>query len=125
MIGAAGAASLSADTVVFTTEHENPSATSILLQGSTSLPAGVVFGRGVRCVGGNLKRLYVKTASNGSVTAPQAGDPSVSARSAQLGDAILAGRTRFYTVGYRDPGYLNGCTGTINMTPSGSVVWGP
>jgi hypothetical protein len=110
--------------VVLSVTGELPSALSVFLQGTTSV-GPFLYGDGLRCVGGTLKRLFVKRASNGSITAPQPGDPSVSARSAQLGDTILVGRTRYYTVGYRDPGYLNGCTGTINMTPSGSVVWGP
>jgi hypothetical protein len=97
----AGEASLSGDTVVLSSSGETPSAPSMFLQGSTQTsPAS--FGDGLLCVGGILKRLYVRTASAGVVSAPHGGDLSISARSAALGDAIAVGSTRFYQVYYRD-----------------------
>ena len=126
-LAAAGTASIAADTVVFTTSGEKPTATSIVLQGDASIPAGAVFGQGIRCAGGTLKRLYVKTAVGGSISAPQGGDPSVSARSAALGDPLAGGSTRYYGVYYRDPTVLGGCpaTSTYNVTQSGSIGWVP
>ena len=91
------------DTVVLTASDELPTVLSIFLQGDASLPAGTAFGDGVRCVAGNLKRLYVKNASGGSVSAPSGGDPSITAQSAALGDPIAPGTTRHYQVYYRDP----------------------
>jgi hypothetical protein len=65
---------------VFTTTGEKLTATSILLQGTTVAASGVVYGQGVRCLGGTLKRLFVKTAFDGSILAPDFddNDPSVS-----------------------------------------------
>jgi len=63
----------------------------------------VSFGDGLRCIASHLERLYVKSASAGSASAPQAGDPSITARSAALGDPIAPGSMRFYQVYYRDP----------------------
>jgi len=85
-----------------------------------------VFGQGVRCVSGSLKRLYVKTASAGTITAPGPGDLSVHARSAALGDTIGAGSDRYYFAYYRDPIVLGGCpaTSTFNATQAGKVTWG-
>ena len=115
--------------MVFTTTDERPSATSILLQGNTQLPTGLEFGQGVRCLGGGLKRLYVKTAVNGCITAPDfsVGDPTVSARSAQLGDPIHPGESRYYLVYYRDPLVLGGCpaSSTFNSTQTGQLPWLP
>jgi hypothetical protein len=69
-----------------------------------------------------LKRLYTKNAASGMVTAPLAGDPAISQRSATLGDTIPAGATRYYYVYYRDPAPF--CTSaTFNVTSSVSVVW--
>jgi len=51
----------------------------------------VNYGDGLRCAAGTLKRLFVKTASGGMVTAPQGGDPSISARSSALGDPLFYG----------------------------------
>jgi len=128
-LSASGVAYLSSDSLVFTTSGELPSATSILLQGDALVAGGLVFGQGVRCAGGALKRLYAKTASSGSVTAPDfgVGDPSVSARSAQLGDTIQPGEMRAYLVYYRDPSVLGGCpaTSTFNATQTGLISWQP
>jgi len=126
-LSAAGRASLASDTVVFTTAGERPTATSILVQGHSLIPGGATIGEGVRCSGGVLKRLYVRTAIAGSITAPQAGDPSVSTRSAFLGDAILAGTPRHYQVYYRDPIVLGGCAPALafNVTQQIDVLWNP
>ena len=127
MLSASGIAYLSSDSLVFTTSGEKPTATSVLLQGTTSPASGAVYGQGVRCVGGTLKRLFTKTASGGSITAPNlgAGDPTVSARSAAKGNPISAGQSRWYLVFYRDPIVLGGCpaTSTFNATQTGRIDW--
>jgi Tol biopolymer transport system component len=97
-----------------------------VLQGWSFLGNGVVYGQGIRCVGGSLKRLYVKTASGGSITAPETGDVPVSAQSAAKGDTILAGQSRWYLVYYRDPivpGGLRGCEHVqLHADGSGAVA---
>ena len=124
---ASGSSILSSDTLVFTTSGEKPTATSIVLQGTAFSTTGLVFGQGIRCVTGNLRRLYVKNAVLGSITAPQSGDPSVSARSAALGDVIAAGTWRYYGVYYRDPIVLGGCpaTSTFNISSQLAAYWAP
>jgi Tol biopolymer transport system component len=126
VLSASGIAYLSMDSLVFTTSGEKPTATSVLLQGTTS-PTGAVYGQGVRCVGGILKRLYTKTAVGGGITAPDfgAGDPTVSARSAAKGSPISAGQSRWYLVFYRDPVVLGGCpaSSTFNATQTGRIDW--
>jgi Tol biopolymer transport system component len=128
-LSATGGASLSSDSLVFTTSGEKPTATSVLLQGTASSAGGVVYGQGVRCVGGTLKRLYTKSASGGSITAPSfaAGDATVSARSAAVGNPIASGQSRWYLVFYRDPTVLGGCPSgsTFNATQTGVVTWSP
>jgi len=124
---ATGIARLSYDTVVFTTSGEKPTATSIVLQDDSTLAAGSIFGQGVRCVSGSLKRMYVKTATGGAITAPQGADARVHARSAALGDAISPGTHRYYGVMYRDPIVLGGCpaTSAFNITQQLDVLWSP
>jgi len=126
-LNATGSASLATDTLVFTTNSQTNNGTTILLQGTTAIAAGVNFGQGVRCVGGSLKRLYVKSpGGTGGITAPNGTtDLSVSARSSALGDIITAGSTRYYMAYYRDPIVLGGCaaTSTFNASHAGSVVW--
>lgn len=122
-----GTASLANDTVVLSDAGELPTALSIVFQGNLEVaPAG--FGDGLRCAGGTLKRLYVKNAVGGVVIAPQSGDPSISARSAALGDTIQAGQTRVDQIYYRDPN-LSFCPppagNTWNVSNAVRVAWQP
>ena len=129
LLGALLAASGTAvpDTLLLSATHLLPSTLCVVVQGTSSLPAGALFGTGVRCAGGSLKRLFVKAAVGGSILAPNfgAGDPSVSARSAAKGDTILPGQNRWYLVYYRDPTVLGGCpsSSTFNATQTGLVNW--
>ena len=129
VLAASGDTHLSSDDLVFTTSGEKATATSVLLQGSALVPGGVVYGQGVRCVAGTLHRLFTKHATAGSVMAPDfgAGDLSVSAQSAALGEVILPGQSRWYLVFYRDPVVLGGCPSgsTFNATQTGQVTWQP
>jgi hypothetical protein len=111
LLSASGFAYLSTDSLAFATFGEKPTALSIVLQGNAVAVAGIVYGQGVRCLGGTLERLFTKTASAGSITAPDVigGDPTVSARSAAKGDPIQPGQSRWYLVYYRDPIVLGGC----------------
>lgn len=93
----------SPDTVVLTSTGERPTSLTIFLQGNSEIVGGVVFGDGVRCAGGTLKRLYVKSAIGGVATAPQTGDPSITTRSAAAGDPLAPGAVRYYQTYYRDP----------------------
>ncbi len=129
ILSASGIAYLSIDSLVFTTSGEKPTATSVVLQGKALVSSGLVYGQGVRCVGGTLTRLFVKQAVAGSITAPDfgVGDPTVSARSATKGDVIQPGQSRYYLVYYRDPIVLGGCpaSSTFNATQTGRVDWSP
>jgi len=124
----AGVASVSADTFVLTCRDEDPSAFSAVLQGTAAIATGTGFGAGVRCVGGTLKRMYTGSASSGAFQRPRAGDPSVSQRSAALGDPIQPGQHRYYLVYYRDPLAAGPCADpakTFNASQSGNLAWGP
>lgn len=127
VLSASGAAYLSMDGLVFTTSGQKPTAASIVVQGDAFAPNGIVFGQGVRCVAGSLKRLYTRSAVGGSISVPDVGtgDPTVSARSATLGDMIHAGASRYYFVYYRDPLVLGGCSAlsTFNLTQTVRVEW--
>jgi hypothetical protein len=121
----AASGTLVPDTLKLTQTGELASSLSIFLQGDAAI-APTFFGDGLRCAGGTLKRLYVKTASSGTVVAPAAGDPSITARSAALGDPIAPGSTRYYQVYYRDP-ILTFCPNppgdSFNVGSALRVVW--
>jgi subtilisin family serine protease len=124
---AAGARMLSTgvpalDNVVFTTVGELSTSTSIVVQGDSNVSNGVVFGDGILCVSGSLKRLYTETAVNGSMTAPTGAEPSVKTQSALLGDVILPGSTRYYQVYYRDSN-IAFCAPGYNATNAEQINW--
>ena len=125
MLTATGTASLASDSLVLTASGERPTVLTIVLQGNDS--AGpLLFGDGLRCAGGILKRLYAKVSVAGVVTVPQGGDLPVSARSAALGDIIPAGASRFYQTWYRDSvaGFCPDPPGKNWNASSGlAVVW--
>ncbi|MBK7644142.1 MAG: hypothetical protein IPJ19_14030 [Planctomycetes bacterium] len=117
------------DTIKLSGSAVIPGALSVFLQGDAQLSSAAVFGDGIRCVGGTLKRLYIRNAdSAGSVEAPQVndGDPSITQRSAALGDTITQGSTRYYQVYYRDPN-PSFCAapqgGTFNVTNGVILNW--
>lgn len=127
ILSTSGTASLAADTLVFTCSGEKPTALSVVLQSSTQVN-GAPFGQGILCLGGSLLRLYTKNAVGGVVTAPTGAEPSVSARSATLGDVLTNGATRHHQVYYRDPIVRLPCdptTATFNASQGTSVTWGP
>jgi endonuclease/exonuclease/phosphatase family metal-dependent hydrolase len=122
-----GNASLSNDTLQLSASSMIATASCIFLQGSSSVPGGAAFGDGVRCAGGTLSRLGLKFAVAGGSSYPAGGDPTISARSAALGDTIGVGQTRWYQVYYRDsdPVYACASPSTFNISNGMIVNWGP
>ena len=126
LLAGSGVASLSADSAQLTSSGERSTALSIVLQGRAAI-APVDFGDGLRCAGGQLVRMYVKTAIAGVVTAPQPGDPGILERSAAAGDPIPLGATRVYQAYYRDPSpsFCPGPQGsTFNASSAIAIAWG-
>jgi hypothetical protein len=114
------------DTLVLTSTGELPSALSIFLQGDELTPHVMTFGDGLRCTGGTLLRLYAKNATGGVVQAPQGNEPTISHRSAALGDPLQSGSIRFYQTYYRDPNMAfcpSPSGGTFNVSSGLRVIW--
>lgn len=120
---ASGQPRLTADTLLLSLEGSTPSAPGVYFQGSIAAPA-FGFGDGLRCAGGAVRRIYTRTAQAGASSAPSAGDPSVSARSAATGDVIGAGSSRVYQVMYRDvaPAFCPAPVGALHNLSSGVIV---
>jgi hypothetical protein len=111
------------DTLVLGCFGEVGTSTTVFLQGDQTL-GFVPFGDGLRCIGGHLRRLFVVHASGGAVSVPGLGDPSISARSAALGDPLASGVVRYYQTQYRDPaGGSCSAGGAFNMTNAMRIVW--
>jgi Tol biopolymer transport system component len=103
-----------------------PHALAIFLQGDTFVSGGFVFGDGLRCVSGALRRLYVMHAEFGVASAPGPYDLGLRGRAQALGDPLPPGSLRGYQVYYRDPD-ANFCPApsgnTWNVTNAVEVQW--
>ncbi len=112
---------LSPDTLVLDTSFEPGSSLTIFLQSQSLLPLQVSFGDGILCLEAPL-RLYAKNAISGVASAPGSADPSITQRSAALGDPIAPGTARYYQAWYRDGSSLC-AAGNYNVTNGLRVVW--
>jgi hypothetical protein len=115
-----GNASIGADTFVLLGSGM-PNSSALYFQGSATLGGGngIVFGDGLRCVGGTVIRLGTKNNTSGGSQYPVAGDPSVSVRG-----LCAAGDFRTYQCWYRNAAAF--CTAsTFNLTNGISVTWVP
>jgi hypothetical protein len=88
---------------LLTVTGEPQAAFCVFLQSSLASDPPAVYGDGRGCLAGTQRKLYAKHASGAAASAPEAGDPSIQARSAALGDPLAPGATRYYQVEYRDP----------------------
>jgi hypothetical protein len=119
---------LSADAVVLSVSGMLPHASCTFLQAPQPVVMGAVFGDGVLCLTGGLLRLnkVPKQAVGGASSYPQAGDLSISARSAQAGVPIPPNSSRYYQVSYRDPAnFACPSPATFNISSGAAVFWFP
>jgi len=100
-----------------------PSSLCFFLQGRSVLGTPTSFGDGVRCIGGHLARLGAATTTGGAARYPAIGDPSISSRSAALGDLIRPGTFRYYQVHYRDTDPAFCTPATFNASNAVMVRW--
>ncbi len=114
---ATGTASVSADTVLLTGTNM-PNSSVLYFQGTTQV--GAIFGDGLRCVGGMVIRLGIKTNVGNMSSYPTGLDLPVSVK----GALPPAGGTRFYQGWYRDAAAF--CTpATFNLTNGIAITWTP
>ncbi|MCK6446430.1 MAG: hypothetical protein L6Q99_08580 [Planctomycetes bacterium] len=111
------------DSVRLVATRELPSALSFVMQAPAVHANPKPFGDGLLCIGGTLKRLYVKNATGGALSVPGASDPSIQTRSAALGDPLTPGVTRYYQIYYRDPAATHCTAGTFNLTNAVAITW--
>ncbi len=113
-----GVASISADSVVMHALRLPPNTQGLLFQGTVPM-AATAFGDGLRCAGGNVTRLGVKSACNGQIAWPEPGDLPLS-----VTGAILPPTVPVYQVWYRNAAAF--CTPAVfNTTNAVRVAWTP
>lgn len=116
-----GFPSISNDTVILHASGMPATATCLLYQGTTALGSGVVFGDGLRCVGGVQQRFPLRTAwcGNRSFGNGVPGDPSLS-----VYFGITSPTTLHYQVWYRDSAVF--CTPNVfNLSNGYRITWVP
>lgn len=118
-----GAASIAADTLVFSATSAVPFGPGLFYQGSTTAnpaaPFGIAFGNGLRCVGGTTPRLEVQLADG-------TGASGTTVPIHVLGSCV-ASDTRYYQLWYRDAGNVGTCAPGFgfNLTNALSLTWLP
>jgi len=116
-LGATGDASVTGDTIVFHGSNL-PTQPGLYFQGNnaTNSGNGNPFGDGLRCAGGNVKRLQVRFSTGGSsqTTVPIA---------ATAGN-VNAGSVKRYQLWYRDPSTSAPCQSGFNLTNALEITWG-
>jgi hypothetical protein len=121
---AAGVASVATDLVTLHATGLSPSTTGLFFQGNLQQngPFGAPFGDGLLCVNQSVKRLGVRSATNGVIMFGHGvlGDPSIAA----MGQVPASGATRFYQLWFRDAASF--CTPAVfNLTNGVRIDWTP
>lgn len=116
-LAALGSPSVSGASLVLAGAGLVPSQPGLYFQGNNRVAggAGTVFGEGLRCAGGAVARLQVRTADG-------AGASATTIDVASKG-GVVPGDTRRYQIWYRDP--LGLCGGGFNLSNGLEVVWAP
>lgn len=112
-----GNASVSSDDVVLSVSQTPTNVFGLFFSGTTAVNGGngAVFGDGLRCAGGQVKRLQLRSTGSAGATDSTVG---ISAS-----DGAQAGQTRYYQFWVRDP--QNGpCGSGFNLSSALSINWG-
>lgn len=115
---ASGSPSLADDALTLRAEHSTPSQTGLFFQGDAQVAGGqgVVFGDGLRCVGGQVTRLQVAFANSSGLA------ESTISIATQGGAA--AGQSLRYQWWYRDS-VGSPCGNGFNLSSAVEVTWTP
>jgi len=117
-----GHASLTADALVLHATGMPPNTTALFFQGTEQVNGGggTVFGDGLRCAGGAVRRLGTKLVSNaGRAVFPDAGDSPIS-----LAGQVTSPGLRTYQAWFRVA--QDFCTpATFNLTNGWEIQWTP
>jgi hypothetical protein len=118
-LAASGSSSVAADTLAFAASNLLPNQPALLFVGENAVNggAGLPFGDGLRCAGGNVVRLGVDTPDT-------QGDASWGPGLAATG-GWSAGDTRRFQAWYRDPGAGSPCGAGFNLSQGLEVTFTP
>jgi len=119
-LAGSGVASLGADTLVLACSYTEPNQSGLYFQADNDLSPGIIWGDGLRCAGGALKRLGVRF-SDAAGSSNTSGLPlPISVKAGN----ITAGQTKYYQCWYRNPDNAM-CGAKFNASNGYAVTWGP
>ena len=118
VLTASGTASVAADNVVLTATNLTPGP-GLFFQGNNAVNSGNgnPFGDGLRCAGGNVRRLEIQFANSGN------NFTTSSTISIVTNGTISVGQTRRYQYWYRDAG-TSPCSSLFNLSNGYEITWG-
>ena len=118
VLSTSGGTSISDGDLVLHGSQLIPGQPGLYFQGDNAVNggAGVTFGDGLRCAGGNVVRLQVRAAD--------AGGSSNTSVDIGLEGSVTAGAARRYQLWYRDP-QSSMCGTTFNLTNGMEIFWLP
>lgn len=113
-----GTASLTNDTLRLSTRHLEPNNAGVYFQGNNDLSPGAVWGDGLRCAGGGLRRLGVRFADGNGFSDTSGLPLPISV----MAGNIVAGDTKYYQCWYRNT--INSpCGSEFNTSNGYAVTW--
>jgi len=118
-----GTARVSQDTLVLMSTHLEPNNSGLYFQANNDLSPGIVWGDGLQCAGGQLKRLGVRFADANGYSDTSAWATPISVKAGN----VLAGDTKRYQCWYRttvNPPCGHGVN-DFNATNGYAVTWLP
>lgn len=124
LLEAFGVADVGADSLVLVASSLRDTTPVLFFQGTVPLDLdgdgdfGLPLDDGLRCVGGAVIRLGIKTSECGVASYPGLGDLSVSVKG-----GVAAGDTLYYQCWYRDPDGMFCSSGTSNLSNGLEIGW--
>jgi hypothetical protein len=120
LLAGTGEASLAADTLILYGQRTQHDQFGLFFQADNSLSNGQVWGDGLRCAGGALKRLGTATSDGNGNSDTTGYGYTISSRAGN----IAPGDTKHYQLWYRNP-LGSPCGSDFNTSNGYSVTWTP
>jgi len=123
-LSGSGQASVGNDTLVLATSGLDPNNSGLYFQANNDLSPGIIWGDGLQCAGGQLKRLGVRFSDATGYSDTSAWTTPISVRAGN----VTAGVTKYYQCWYRDTSGNQPCGAGVNdfnASNGYAVTWTP
>ena len=120
MLSASGSASVTGDTLVLVGQHTENNQSGLYFQANNDLSPGNIWGDGLQCAGGQLKRLGVRFSDATGYSDTSAWTTPISVKAGN----VTAGDTKYYQLWYRNPDN-SPCSAEFNASNGYAITWAP